>query len=146
MEAMKEKRVELKYEEREAMEREWRMKLWNYMLSTLPASVVVNLDAGYFRVRNSSDANIYADDLDKQLYDQFVREWGGMLESRDGGAFFDMFCLKQVMKHRKQGRKRINASVLHVSESRVNALLSVRLLLQRHNNENEMEFQFEEIG
>ena len=120
----------------------WRMELWNYMLDRIPAKVIMNLDVGFYSVIDNSDQYIYADDLDENIYDEIIREWGRILRPKDDETFYNMFCLNYVNERKRIRRQKINSVVWRMYSSHVRNLLHVRLVFRRRNNESEMEFQF----
>lgn len=118
------------------------MELWNYMLDRLPARVIMNLNVGYFTVIDGANQYIYADDLDEDIYDEIIKEWGRILHPKEGETFYNMFCLNYVKERKQIGRQKINMLVWRMYSSRVRDLLHVRLVFRRRNNASEMEFQF----
>lgn len=120
----------------------WRAGLWRLLLERLPVRVTVDFRAGAYRVRDSSNLCLYADDLNREDYEEIIAEWADALFPGDRAAFRLAFCLKRIQKDPARAERGLCFFASSTSSGLSEIPLCVRATVLRAGEAPRIEFYF----
>ncbi len=87
---------------------DWRMMLWQKLLRTTPARVVIDKERQCYRVEDGSFRNIYADDIEDTEINTIVKEWAEQIKYEDRKKFVKTFSGEKLIEAFEDQRRGIS--------------------------------------